>query len=252
MFSYPRTVRSSLHQMAVGAPLLIIALSANALMIDDFSTGEFQHGDFSYFYQTYMNSTAADVLDGWRAAGSTNNDGFRVANGVFSYDSAVQYGPLGSFNQYYNPEPGAWLTYGYNPSAPEPGIKPFDLSGYSGIDVTFANVANDFTLTTFGLTWDGNPSLETGGFSYSTLVHQSAGPQVVHLPFDQFDVSSIGDWAHAINLQFNFFNDGNPVAVTVDEIKTAEVPEPASFLLLLGGLGLQRLMRRRGASAAKS
>jgi hypothetical protein len=238
-FSYHTSTR------IIVATLLGSSGFAHGLVIDDFSSGNFQGGSFSNFYQAYRATSSGDMLGGQRGTLSTYNDGFSVSDGLYHYSSDIQYNAPGVYDENTEPLPGARLIYGESPAFPFP-VLDLDLSSYSGIDVTFPSITDEFTLSLFATTFNG----EYGYAEVSAPVTLSAGPAVVNLSFAQVLSEGPLDWANVASLQFIFFDGGNPLTVSVDQIEAvgAAIPEPTAFTLLAGGLLLLRLFTRAGAS----
>jgi hypothetical protein len=257
MLTADEFVRGVVGRIAISVSLCADAgmAVATTLTIDDFSSGEFQGAEeYPYFWQRYQTTSTGTMLGGNRATTSTYNDGFKVADGVFHYSSALQYNERGQVNQYAHPMTGTTLLYGNDTSFGIPYLSA-DLRGYDSIDLTFASVADDFTLRFTARMFSG---MNLGEAYYSIPVAVSAAPVRVSLPFAEFATFGVLNWADVASLQFRFYDGltdgGNPLDFTLDGIEavTADVAEPTSLGLLAVGLALVVIMRRtrKGGAAA--
>lgn len=233
----------SIFLLAALAMLGAAPAMAQELVLDDFSTGEFQGGQFDSFFQTYYNESDGDMVGGTRVVRTSNNDGFQVADGVFHYDSTLEYGQHTGYNQYYNPIPGVNIVYGNDGAWGSPALN-MSTSGYDRFRLELPSVVQSYRiaiiLTNFSAADDSVASL-------SKVVEASDGPVTHDFLLSDFFTQEDFDWNNIDRLHVDLrplvFRDD--LTVSVDRI-TLAVPEPETYALTALGLAAvaARLRRR--------
>jgi hypothetical protein len=169
----------------------------------------------------------------------------RLRAGENRYDFRLGDDDFGGFftPEFFEEDPGTLIGNSW--------LADFDHSGFSENDASCA-IAGAFGL--------GGPkycNTGVGDLEVSTAGGDSGGPQFVDGRISSVTSygltfgSDFGDIDNALNDSFGEFNGFVPVNIHLDFIRSAMVPEPATWALMIGGFALVggTLRRRRTAAA---
>lgn len=222
--------------------------ACGALILFGFSVTPLAHASvISYDFTAYIDSmfkydaaiTKSTTVTSSTTLGALVSDGDTI-HGHFYYDEAMPLGPY----QPAQPPQGSYQIYygqgGLDYSIDQSGLQYLSGGGWSILQV--ANNANSFGWDTFSLYTEiaGGTTILNLYNTAGTAFNDSSIPSM--LPRNQFGIAFLeSGWVFSGGDQFHLTM--NIASLTPTPITT--VPEPATYTMLLAGLGLMAFAGRR-------